>query len=619
MFQSARTRFLNYYNNELRYLRNAGQAFAKQYPKIARRLEISDAVSPDPHTERLLESFAFMTARLSQEIDDRFPELASTLLGVLYPHLVNPLPTMAIAQFQPDLSKAKQTVGYTFKKSTPLFTYTEQGVTCRFQTVYPLTLWPITVQSVSFVPKESYVLDDLSERAAAPWFLKLTVQIDGGLSWQDLTPDDLTFHLGGERVLTLGLYQSLFGQTNPRVFISGDQKRASVLPVDSLQPVGFSREEMGLPVTSQTTHAYQLLQEYFHLPEKFLFFKIQHLATSGKIDPTCQTIDILFPFATVEPFLQKNVSAQNFLLGCTPIINLFHKTTEPLRLTRRKVDYPLIPDQRRDKTTQIHSIQKVIATIEGEASSQTLTPYFSFNHQTNHDDHGLYWLIKRIPAELRDVPGSDMQISFVDLKFNPVTPAHHIIYAETLCTNRFLAEQLPYNAQLQIEEVAPLTQIVCLNKPVLQVDPPTDGESLWRLVSQLSVNHLGLSEEGKSLELLKEALKLYAGPAYAAHQHEVDEIMAIHTQKVTRRFGKEAWRGFVEGLEVSLSLKPSIQTGHTCFLLASVLRHYFALNVGLTSFVELVLKTDSHLAGQHKNFAKEWMRWQLLPGAKIQL
>ena len=208
------------------------------------------------------------------------------------------------------------------------------------------------------------------------------------------------------------------------------------------------------------------------------------------------------------------------------------------------------------------------------------------------------------------MPGTDIQISFVDLKFNPVIPAHHIIYAETLCTNRFLAEQLPYNAELQIEETAPLSQIVCLDKPVLQVYSPTDGESLWRLVSQLSVNHLGLSEEGKSLELLKETLRLYAGPSFATHKHEVDEIVALHTKKVTRRFGKEAWRGFVEGLEVSLDLKPSIQTGHTCFLLASVLRHYFALNVSLTSFVELVLKTDNH---------KEWMRWQLLPGAKIQL
>ncbi len=610
MFQSARDRFLNYYNNELRYLRNAGQAFAKQYPKIARRLELSDTVSPDPHTERLIESFAFMTAKLSQEIDDRFPELASTLLGVLYPHLVNPLPAMAIAQFQPDLSKAKQTVGYVFKKATPLFTYTDQGITCRFQTVYPLTLWPISVQSVGFVSKETYLLDDFSERAAAPWFLKLTLQIEGGLSWQDLTPDDLTFHLSGERVLTLALYQSLFAHTNPRVFISSDQKRASVLPVDSLQPVGFDREEMALPVMNQTTHAYQLLQEYFHLPEKFLFFKIQNLATAGKIDPDCQTIDILFPLASVDPLLQKNIGPQNFLLGCTPIINLFSKTTEPLRLTRRKVDYPLVPDQRRDKTTQIHSIQKVIATIEGDASSHVLTPYFSFNHQTNHDDQGLYWFIKRIPAEIRDVPGTDIQISFVDLKFNPVIPAHHIIYAETLCTNRFLAEQLPYNAELQIEETAPLNQIVCLDKPVLQVYSPTDGESLWRLVSQLSVNHLGLSEEGKSLELLKETLRLYAGPSFSTHKHEVDEIIALHTKKVTRRFGKEAWRGFVEGLEVSLDLKPSMQMGHACFLLAAVLRHYFALNVGLTSFVELVLKTDNN---------KEWMRWQLLPGAKIQL
>lgn len=617
MFQSARDRFLNYYNNELRYLRNAGQSFAKRYPKIARRLELSDAVSPDPHTERLLESFAFMTARLSQEIDDRFPELATTLLGVLYPHLINPLPAMAIAQFQPDLSKVKQTVGYVLNKETSLFTYTDQGVVCRFRTIYPVTLWPVTVQAVDFIPKETYKLDALSDRAALSWFLRLKLHVEGGLGWGDLNPDHFVFHLRGERIVTVGLYQALFSQSNHRVFISTNQQSATVLPCESLQPLGFSREEAGLPIVPQATHAYQLLQEYFHLPEKFLFFKIDF--KSARIDPTAQNIDLLFPLTSLENFLQKNVSPQNFQLGCTPIINLFPKTSEPLRLTRRKASYRLVADQRRDKTTEIYSIQKVIATIEGESSSQVVTPYFSFNHNNTDDDQTLYWLAKRLPVGDEDLLGSDMQISFVDLKFNPIVPPQHIIYAETLCTNRFLAEQLPYNAELQIEETAPLARIICLDKPSPQSYSPTDGESLWRLVSQLSINHLNLINPENSLETLKEMLRLYSGPLYKNHQHEVEEIIDLDIQKIVRRFGKEAWRGFVSGLEVSLTLRPSIQTGHASFLLASVLRHYFALNVGLNSFVELVLKNDTKLAGQNHHYEKEWVRWPLLPGAKTLL
>ena len=620
MFQSARDRFLNYYNNELRYLRHAGQAFAKKYPKIARRLEMGDTVSPDPHTERLLESFAFMTARLSQEIDDRFPELAHTLLSVLYPHLVNPLPAMAIAQLQPDLTKAKQTAGYLVNKSTPLFTYTEQGITCRFQTVYPVTLWPISVQRVDFVPKETYTLDtDLAYNRGPSWFLRLRLQVEGGLTWGDLIPEQLTFHLRGERILTVALYQNLFGQTTPRVYVSCDHSKAHSLPDGSLQPLGFKREEMAVPIAAETTHAYQLLQEYFHLPEKFLFFNVANLHKNTLISSQSPSIDLLFSFPNIENFVQKNIGPQHFLLGCTPIINLFPKITEPLRLTRRKVEYPLVPDQRRDKTTEIHSIQTVMATIEGESAPQVLAPYFSFNHQTSQDEQTIYWLAKRRPAENRDLPGTDIYLSFVDLKFNPIIPPKHIIYAQTLCTNRFLAEQLPYNGELQMEDTAPLKGIVCLDKPTAQVYSPTDGESLWRLVSQLSVNHLALTGGDRSLSILKEALKLYAGPAYASHQHEIDEIVALQTQKVTRRFGQQAWRGFVEGIEVALTLKPSLQTGHACFLLTAVLRHYLALNVGLNSFIELVLKTDTKLAGQSQHYLMEWMRWQPLPGNKIQL
>src|ERR1700733_143095 len=92
--------FLNYYHRELSYLRHAGGLFASKHPKIARRLELNHGESPDPHVERLLESFAFLTARLSQEIDDRLPQISAALLDVLYPQLMNPIPAMAVAQFQ---------------------------------------------------------------------------------------------------------------------------------------------------------------------------------------------------------------------------------------------------------------------------------------------------------------------------------------------------------------------------------------------------------------------------------------------------------------------------------------------------------------------------------------
>lgn len=59
----------------------------KSILNFARRLDYSDTESPDPHLERLLDSFAFLTARINQELDDRFPMIAPSILSVLCPSL----------------------------------------------------------------------------------------------------------------------------------------------------------------------------------------------------------------------------------------------------------------------------------------------------------------------------------------------------------------------------------------------------------------------------------------------------------------------------------------------------------------------------------------------------
>ena len=68
------TEFLARFQEELSYLRSAGQSFAARHPKVAGRLELDREGSADPHVERLIESFAFLTARLQRRFDAEFPE-----------------------------------------------------------------------------------------------------------------------------------------------------------------------------------------------------------------------------------------------------------------------------------------------------------------------------------------------------------------------------------------------------------------------------------------------------------------------------------------------------------------------------------------------------------------
>ena len=82
-------------------------------PSIAGGLLISDDTghSQDPHVERLIESFAFLTARLQVKLKDEFPELVDALLGMLYPHYLAPIPSMAIAQLNLDPAQGSLTTG----------------------------------------------------------------------------------------------------------------------------------------------------------------------------------------------------------------------------------------------------------------------------------------------------------------------------------------------------------------------------------------------------------------------------------------------------------------------------------------------------------------------------
>ncbi|MEZ5351815.1 MAG: type VI secretion system baseplate subunit TssF [Bryobacteraceae bacterium] len=136
---------LRYYLDELSYLREQGREFARRYPAVGARLELAAGKPADPHVERLIESFAFLTARLQRRIDGEFPEVSAALLGVLYPQLATIVPPIAIAQFEPDLAGRKWSGGSRIESGTPLFARNREGVPCRFRSCYGVTLWPVRV------------------------------------------------------------------------------------------------------------------------------------------------------------------------------------------------------------------------------------------------------------------------------------------------------------------------------------------------------------------------------------------------------------------------------------------------------------------------------------------
>jgi type VI secretion system protein ImpG len=594
---------LEYYNRELTYLRKAGGEFAKRYPKIASRLEIGSGPSADPQVERLIESFAFLTARIQRDIENEFPEVTSALLNVLYPQFLNPVPSMAIAQFIVDPKQGKITSGYTIARHTPLFAETMESLSCRFRTCYPVVLWPLEITYAGFESTDQFVFLDNAPRVAT--VLRLKIESTAG-SLNELELKQLRFHLSGDLGVAFRLYELIFGNTLSVALLPEGTSRPVFLPEDAIKPVGFEAEEEVLPYPPHAHPAYRLLQEYFTFPEQFLFFDLDHLDRHA----SDKSFDVLFMFdRTARERL--TIDNDTFRLGCTPIINLFRKTTEPIRLDQRKTEYPLVPDLRRERTTEIHSIQSVSLTNNPDDKTRVVEPFFSFHHEVEIQGQTAFWYATRQPAVRKDMSGTEMLLRLVDLDFNPAEPPAQTVFAHTLCTNRRLAEQVPEGALLQIEEAAPATQIVCLTKPTAQLDPPLGGSTLWRLISHLSLNYLSLSGDAESLRALREILRLYGYLDDAAVTQQIAGIRDLACRSVVRRVGTESWRGFCRGIQVGLVFDEEMYIGSSAFLFGAVLNRFFGLYSSVNSFTELVIRS--------KQRDGVWKKWPPIIGEQIVL
>jgi type VI secretion system protein ImpG len=605
---------LPYFERELTYLRQLGAEFAGRYPKIASRLVIEEDKCEDPHVERLLEAFAFLAARIHRKLDDELPEITESLLSVLYPHYLAPIPSMSVVQFLLDPAQARLQTGQSVARESVLASKPVAGTPCRFRTCYPVTIWPIELAAARFEPPAA--LGALGENIRS--VLKLELRVVDGLPLNDLrekvSPTEerrlrrLRIYLHGEGQLAYGLYELLFNDV-VRVEFRCTKKRLPPPPVvmqpeRCIFPVGFARHEGMLPYTDRSFMGYRLLQEFFSFPEKFLFFDLGGLDRLGAVG-SGDGIDVWIHCRREFP-LEKLVNAQTFRLNCTPVVNLFRQTAEPIRLTHTKSEYRVVPDVRRQMATEVYSIDDVVSVSPQTEKTVPFYPFYSYKHALDRDRDRTFWHAGRRGSQVRDDQGTEVYLSLVDLDFNPSVPGVETITVRTTCTNRDLPGQLPFGSadgDFQLEGPGIFKMIRCLKKPTPTLRPAMRRGVQWRLISHLSLNHLSLVEqEGKQgPQALQEILKLYDFADSSVTRRQIGGITRVSARRVFRFLGSVLRSGIVRGLEVTLEFDESQYVGSGVFLFASVLERFFALYASINSFTELVMTSR-----QREGVVRRW-------------
>lgn len=584
---------LPYYEKELAFIRQMGAEFAKEHPKIAGRLGINTDTIEDPHASRLIEGFAYLNARIQHKLDDEFPELSDAMLTVLFPHYQRPIPSMSIVQFVPDPEQLDS--HYQVAARTQVETEPFQGETCCFTTLFDVDLLPVQITAANLIGRPFATPGSARVRGAAS-VLKINLRtFNESILLSEVQPKKLRLYLQGQSQFTHPLYQLLLNDCLAVYLAASEDDLAPVrLSIDRIKPVGFRPDEGLLPYPANSFIGYRLLTEFFVFPEKFMFVDIE---LEGQLPENLDTdLNLYFYLATTDIELEHNVSAESFALGCTPMINLFEHTADPIKLDQTQMEYLVVPDARRELSYEVYSIDDVHATTPAGDSTRYL-PLYGNDHSAKNNEQHAYWFAQRRPAKMgyheRD-DGTDVYMSLVDLEFNPNVPFDRTLTLRTTCSNRDLPSKMPYTVdqpRLQcVNGSPPCSRIRCLMQPTGSLRPPLKNRARWRLISHLNLNALSLTGHNNTTEAFKEILRLYDFRESSVSRGLIESIYRLSARPISAPLNIDGHATICRGMEVEVELDNNLLTGSSSFLFATVLEHFFALYCPLNSFTRTLIK-----------------------------
>lgn len=572
--------FNHYYQSELTALRQLGKRFAERSPALAPFLGQSGR---DPDVERLLEGFAFLTGRLRQKLDDELPELTHSLMHLLWPNYMRPLPAFSMLQFDP----LKRPGGALLvPRHTPVESKPIQGVTCRFRTCFASEVLPLALNGLDYSVKGDGAL--LS--------LRLAMSADGHLG--DLDLKQLRLHLSGERYISQLLYLSLLRHLGGIQLVllnaagkplQGADDRPLLplqLPASSVQPVGFAEDQALIPYPLNTFRGYRYLQEYFAFQDKFLFVDLLGLDVLKRVpeDVLKQARGIELRFDIHKAGVQRiRPTLDNLRLYCTPVVNLFAHDAIPIRLDGKQDQYLLLPSELDSEHCGVFSVDRVTGWKPGGKGYEEYVPFESFEHDASFDVPLArpHYSVRQQPSLLGD--GLETYLSFGLRNLDQ----HETLSIELTCTNQNLPRQLGLgDICLPCEDTPEFLTFRNISAVTPSYAPPLHRDFLWKLISNMSLNYLSLA----NVDALKVILETYDLPRYYdQHAEKVSKRLLDGLKSISHQHVDRLHRGLpVRGVRTQLTINPEGYVGEgDLFLFATVLNEFFALYASLNSYHEL--------------------------------
>lgn len=595
-------RLLRAYNEELAYLRESAREFGQEHEVVAGYLGLKTPNDPDPYVERLLEGVAFLAARVNLKISDQFPEFTQHLLQAIQPNYLSPTPSICIVEMKPiddDDSMARGAPVPRLTKLTGQVSGHDTPVT--FRTGHDVELLPLKIEEVEYLPTRASVARYAAAadvRAEAGLRIRFTATA-GKLS--AMAPERLPLHLSGPEVIPGELYRQMVADCIAVVSVD-DSKAATITPgLAKPEPYGFDDDCALLPHERRSFRGYRILSEYFACPERFLFADLPRVAEAfARSETSC---DVVLLFKRSVPALIDAVEPANVKLFCTPAINLFEMQLGRTPVSPYEHEHLVVPDRTRPLDYEVFRLLDVVA-YGRKMGSRPTAPLYAFGALL-YDWRDAIFHVSRLrlrrlstrEQRLRkrtDYAGTETYVSLAA----PAGPERlddiYELGVRALVTNRELPELLRFaggGSDLTLEG-APVKQVTVVRAPTRPRPPLGLNDGAWRIISHLTPNYASLlNEPDGSPDVLKDHLALYGRADDPVMRRQIDGLLSVRTQQVTRRISGVHRLAFGRGLQARIRLDDASYENGRIVLFSAVLDRFLAEFASVNSFVETIFES----------------------------
>ncbi|MFD2178653.1 type VI secretion system baseplate subunit TssF [Veronia pacifica] len=577
---------LPYFEQELHFIRSEAQQFAKNHPGAANSLGLSRDSIVDPQLAWLMESVALLNGRLQRRLDSAFPELSESLLNLLFPHYLRPVPSYSMLDFQ---VQEKTNSSHVIPAGTEFDIDDHNGNAAIFRTTDALSILPLRVidLNVSHAP-----FADGKPQGAERATVRIEITIgctDEGADLSTLNIEQLQLHPTGDSNLTLRICDLLM-HASTLVCVSV-QGQSHPLSRDHISVPGFDGGATVLPYQASSFGGLTLLTEFFQFPERFKSVSLQLGEWLNKAKGSTFALHIYIDELAVD--LARNLSAEHFSLFVTPVVNLYRQVADPVRIDFMQNSYPLTFDNVQGSGHSVFSVDHV-ADIS-EHPHQTVPQVYAEKY--GQQETGLRW---QLCQTLRENDEVESHLKVADLAQTSVDSDPRTWLVDITVTEGEQAARLSPDSQVSCRDTLTIpADVGLLRRPTMPVRQSEKSKHVVALLHHLHFNFHAILGADDPLMALKQMLSLYNLGQCSQNQLYIDALSAMTTEQVVAPIRVSGRTCFASGTKITVTLDVSHMDGGRV-LFSRFLDRFFSHFAGFNSFTQL----DVYLDGEESMYLK---------------